>query len=160
MRSSLAQHENKECMARHWSCSHHVSEGARQTKMLPAKATPRGHARHYTCKDAIPLTLCTPSSLQNSMKAKRMAELGSPHTRQSTICPHSLNMVASCSSVACSRQEVHHYFSDRASAMLMRLLEEHVAAAFLRGLSFLCGQQPASAATLWLAGVGRHCEAC
>jgi hypothetical protein len=44
---------------------------------------------------------CTASSSVNSMKAKRLALLGSPHTRQSTILPQSEKKWASCSSVTC-----------------------------------------------------------
>jgi hypothetical protein len=35
------------------------------------------------------------------MKANRIAEFGSPQTRQSTILPESLNTSASCASVTC-----------------------------------------------------------
>lgn len=38
----------------------------------------------------------------NSTNAKRMAELGSPQTRQSMISPQDLKNTASCSSVICS----------------------------------------------------------
>ena len=48
-------------------------------------------------------TLRTATSSSNSMKAKRMAVCGSPHTLQSMMLPHALNTSASCASVTCTQ---------------------------------------------------------
>lgn len=63
---------------------------ATETRLL------QDHAR------SLGLTCSAPCSVVNSMKAKRMALLGSPHTRTSTSWPQSRKKPASCASVQLS----------------------------------------------------------